>query len=240
MAQQLNLAVSTLCDEAKRAAYDLSLRAAVNTQRQEQSEKPAQKQSHDQNQRPSEPDQRPHSAGTKNQSGHQSNYQSRSRTNAQASTAHPTLPVKAACAFCRSTQADAWTEGAEAYDVQRECTSCGAAATPIKMLSETSGRELRRIHRQSHPIVASVWHTWPQAQAIEVMMIDFSPVGCALDCADDYAHGHILKVQTSLFNAICQVCDCRPSANASLSTLGLKFLTLNLYTSPGSFLSARV
>lgn len=239
MAQQLNLAVSTLCDDAKRAAYDLSLQTA-NTPRRERSEKPSQKQSHDQNQRPAESDQQSQSARRKNHARHQSRYQSKSQTHAQACPVHATLPVKAACAFCRSTQADAWTKGAEAYDVQRECTSCGAAATPIKLLSETSGRELRRIHRQYHPMIASVWHTWPQAQAIEVMMIDFSPGGCALDCADDYAHGHILKVQTSLFNAICQVCDCRPSANSSLSTLGLEFLTLNLYTSPGSFLSARV
>ena len=215
VAKQLNLAVSILADPAKRAQYDESLGETDMT-----GDHAAQT-----------PD-RPAQAGSKRQA-------SEKKQPSQHDTAYSELPQKARCPFCQSTQADAWAGGTGGYDAPRQCTQCAGALTPIADFSGSRGDKLRRIHRHTQSMPASLWHCWPQADPLDVMVTDFSPAGCAVDCSDELAPRHIVMLRTQLFIATCMVCYCKPSNLSGLSTLGLEFMTMNLSSSPGSFIKTR-
>lgn len=212
VAKQLNLAVSILADPAKRAQYDESLGEADMT-----GEHAAQT-----------PD-RQAQAGPKQQAAGK-------KRPAYHDTAHTELPKKARCPFCQSTQADALAGGTGGYDAPRQCTQCAGALTPIADFSGSKGDELRRIHRYAQSMPASLWHYWPQADPLNVMVTDFSPAGCAVDCSDELPLRHILMLKTELFVATCMVCYCKQSNLSGLSSLGLEFITMNLSSSPGSFI----
>lgn len=222
VAQQLNLAVSVLCDPYKRGLYDQSLGEHPDHSSCENGVSASQP------------------GDDKVQPGAESGSGNKHRPANHQPSPYPELPAKARCFFCGSTQADEMLGGTDQYARSRACARCGGAMTPIRAFTQHDSEELRRLYRHSHAAPARLWHQWPQLQAAEAMMLDFSPIGCALDCTDGFSVGHTLMVRTELFNAIAQVRSCRASSASGLHMLGLEFITLDLNSSPGNLIQVQV
>lgn len=206
-AKQLNLAMHVLSDEAKRAAYDQSL-------------------------------------GPAEQHGASHAQPKCSSTSKPSTPAHVTrLPKAACCAFCQTSIAamlsapDAANEFIGISYGQTECSRCGAAISPIRVIADLCSEDLRRLHRQAQKLPVKFWDRWPAEAAIEASVCDFSPAGCALLCEQRYPLGQRLKLSTALFDAVCQVCFCKASATDDSNLIGLEFITLNLKSNPGDFVS---
>lgn len=238
-AQQLNLAVSVLCNPDKRSQYDQALaqaefhaRPAPASANNTTTGKPSTSSA-------SACDPAAHDPSVNKAKPASSRSAAAGRSAPESSidsAAVIPMPRNARCPFCKATHSSG-KAGSSGYSTSLWCLQCGGAATPIRLQHNIESQEMRQIHRQTHTLPALLWHCWPQAEPLEAMLIDFSPAGCALDCIDAYPARQILKVKTDLFDAICQVCFCKPAAQTGLSMLGLEFMTLNLNSSQGRFLS---
>lgn len=244
-AQQLNLAMQTLCDPEKRSRYD---QARLARQRQStpdfsQWESAAQ------------------SAGTRSDTsktghshraanGHARNpgYPPGGRPDPAAQGAHARdagerhrsetlrLPRRAHCLFCGANHADAPAEtGSHAYGQSRHCLRCEAPLQAIEELPPSLSDELRRLRRYEMQTPVTLWTSWPRENPVAGTLYDLSLEGCAIISQSRLSGQRTLLLQAPLLSAICQVRHC--AASGSQFQAGLQFRTLAMSARPGSVLS---
>ena len=147
------------------------------------------------------------------------------------------LPAKAHCLFCLTPSTVGSRMPANGYNRMSRCSGCNGASTPIEQLPRASNDELRQMHRQHHVSTAQLWTEWPAKEIQQSKLADFSPMGCALTNSGQLAIERVVMIETSLFNAICEVRYCH-RVDAQTCNIGLSFLTLDMQAAPGSFLEA--
>lgn len=228
LAQQLNEAAATLCKVDSREQYDLWLAANAsaatppggrpNTETSSREDKSAE--AH-----------RDTSAR-----GHTADQPYRS-SSTQKTHNRVQLPSRKQCFFCHAASGSA-TVGLAGYQGSNRCAQCKGATTPIENISLGSADDIRKIYRHTHE--SQVWlnDEWPLSTAIPATMTDLSIAGCAINCATALASQSVIMLDTQLFNSICQVRYQKQLGSTELYSIGLEFLTLDIFAAPGSVFSA--
>lgn len=166
-------------------------------------------------------------------------------------TGNMPVSVGAHCPFCLATfavirtslnhrngyAANAMNSDNIAYHNPNRCPTCNGARTPIEHVPRANNEQLRRMHRQLHDSDARLWIKWPLQAPALLMLVDFSPTGCALIHSAAMDTGQIVMMDTELFNAICMVRHCNLDSVNSYR-IGLEFLTLDMQATPGALLDA--
>lgn len=248
-AQYLNQAVATLCDPEKRAIYDvnLALQATHFSKKPRDSAPPANQ--HDvENAATGKSEPNPASAAASNQySDHQNKDTTDGRKHADQRDEPPkgsykkspvsSFPVKPRCPFCQANYPIPAGSTPVAYSREPRCSRCNGAATPIALIETNAQNELRKIHRYQHVTDATLWRYWPLEEALSVTMSDLSPAGCAVEIAITLEQDSVVLFDTALLNAICKVRYCRQISVDNKFIVGLEFLTLALFSTPGAIFS---
>lgn len=253
LAQQLNIAVGTLCHSIKRSEYDALLAAANGggdgghpapggTPTSDTSSK-AQSDKGDR-------------SGSGSSSGHGRAHASYRESTSNASSdesgerAHPTarsnanthlFPVKPRCPFCHTLYPASVPTNRklvlDVYDKTSRCLQCHGSATPINQLASSENDDLRRIYRHDHKTPVLLWTHWPTDTPLTATMTDLSTAGCALEYASSIEINTVVLLDSPLLNGIGKIRYSRPSACGRFYSAGLEFLTLQITAEPGAVFS---
>jgi hypothetical protein len=225
LAQRLNEAVATLCKADRRQQYDHWLAANIRATAPSYAA----------------PVKEPTSKDTRSESGSPGSSNDEATGHEAPSSADQgdriQLPRRKQCPFCHAAYPSTRT-GAFGYQKNNHCAQCKGATTPIESISLGSADDIRKIYRLSHH--SQVWmHTeWPIKTAISATMTDLSIAGCAIHCTSALTLQSVIMLNTPMLNSICQVRYQKPLGPTELYSIGLEFLTLDIFAGPGSVFSA--
>ena len=249
LAQQLNLAVATLCHSIRRSEYDALLAATSDRNHPAPGGTPTSEKSNtaqsDQAGRsgPSHGNGQAHTAY--HGSAHNAfddRYRESPFSSASASSNAHYLPTKPHCPFCHTvypTQVSTHRPLApDTYDKTNRCSQCQGSATPVNQLASSETDDLRRIYRHDHKTPVLLWSHWPTVAPKTATMTDMSIAGCALDYSAVIDVNTIVLLDSPLLNGIGKIRYGKPSACGRYYTAGLEFLTLQITAEPGAVFSA--
>lgn len=256
-AQTLNDAVKTLCDPRTRASYDAifnsQMAIAHDGSNRKSSPPPSSQASKEdvgaphfsdsnQNETDSDAADCETQAEPENCSETQCSYENATGGTKQANPLHSVSTVRptvAACLFCNASlrAPDRAYPTEERYASPHRCRCCDGATTPLTQFASANNNDMRRLFRLENTSDAHVWTHWPSENPNEATLYDFSPYGCSFLSAEMFANGHVLLINTDLFNAICKVRHIKKT-ETSHYMVGLEFLTLDMQILPGALINA--
>jgi hypothetical protein len=226
LAQQLNEAVATLCSADRRRQYDHWLAANTRTTPSSAPKPANEPTSNEANREKSASANGPADKAAGNEASSGADLGDRIQ-----------LPGRKQCPFCHAAYSSKRTRVA-GYTENNRCAQCKGATTPIESISLGSADDIRKIYRHTHQ--SQVWlHTqWPIKTAISAAMTDLSIAGCAIHCANALTLQSVIMLDTQMLNSICQVRYQKQLGPTKLYSIGLEFLTLDIFADPGSVFSA--
>lgn len=222
MAQRLNEAVATLCNADRRRQYDAWLAEYSPNPSTDQST-PEESTAHT---AASEPSARDRQASATDKTNANSNHQAHSSTATQ-------LTGHSRCPFCHAAYSSRLTT-AIGYEQHNRCAQCKGAITPIEYLSLGAAEEIRKIYRHAHHSQAWLHTHWTSKNTLCATLTDFSIAGCAIQCAHPLPDHSVIMMDTHMLNTLCQVRYQKQFGPTRPYSIGLEFLTLDLFADPGS------
>ncbi len=254
VAQQLNIAVATLCHSIKRSEYDALLAAQDGRSQPAPGGTPTSDASNTSDTSNSAQADQTGRSGTSSSHGQaQSSYRESAHkasnegyteapySAASASRNTHLFPTKPHCPFCHTVYpAKAPTNRMivpDIYDKTNRCSQCQGSATPINQLANSDNDDLRRIYRHDHKTPVLLWSHWPTVAPITATMTDLSTAGCALEYSTVVDVNTVVLLDSPLLNGIGKIRYSRPSECGSFITAGLEFLTLQITAEPGAVFS---
>lgn len=238
VAQALNLAMETLSDPVRRAAYDREL-----TQSRQPSASsaaggtPGASTSASTSNGATGRKTEGRSAGNSHQEvPENSGSKQRSYQDKAVQPPHTWLPQRPHCLFCGATRASS-AAARLPYAVENLCLRCDAPVTPIDELAPSLSDELRRLNRYELAGTVTLWAQWPKDKALHGSLQDLSLAGCAVGCNHPLTGNSLILLEAQLLSAVCQVRYCKPDKTEGGFQVGLQFQTLTLRAQPGAVFS---
>lgn len=232
LAQRLNEAVATLCNPSRRQQYDYWL--IVNSPVTASVEpKP----------RPKPANNQPHHKATSNRSNtadkasHRADCGIPRHSRRAAPDNQIQLPRRTQCPFCHAAYPFKRL-GVTGYDESNRCAQCKGAITPIESVSLGSDDDIRKIYRHAHQTIVRLYTEWPVKTVHTATMTDLSIAGCAIHCSRALPLQAVILLDTQMLNSICQIRYQKQIETSALYSIGLEFLTLDIFAGPGSVFSA--
>ncbi|MFK7855470.1 MAG: J domain-containing protein [Granulosicoccus sp.] len=227
-AKLLNEAVATLCNEDQRTIYDLKL--AIQKKRHANADSTS---VHAASEREAE-----NATDSQSETDGDSNENEEKATKPNNEPPSGSFPIKPSCPFCQTSYPISAGPAPAPYKRDARCPRCNGAATPLAIIETLAPDELRKIHRYQHVTAASVWRSWPLDTPVEVTFCDLSPAGCALHSNAAFVVDSVVLLDSHMLNAICTVRYSKYIEEKEVFTVGLEFLTLDLFSRPGTIFSS--
>lgn len=144
---------------------------------------------------------------------------------------HPQEPsraadTQAACSFCGSAVCPDTTE----------CLRCQSPLNPpVSDGTKNDGqRSFERMEIQ-RPVEVCVY--WPQDMAYRGYILNLAPGGLMITLQHQLVSDQVIKLSSSLLDAVARVVNCNADRNRKCFVLGIEFITLRINNPKGTFIS---